>query len=522
MPTYLPADVAHCTSLTADEWAAFLASPIRVGRMALGQFILNTTTQALYQKRARGTGSGTMVEVGGGSAALPAGLVGFGNPGGTAITSDGSFGFSPSTKMVTAAAVEATTFVQFKGGTAFYMRLAGAPTANRVWTFPDVASDTVMLVNAAQAPTNKSFVGATNGAAGFDAVTNNAPVEMFPFEARGANGAGAGAAGLAARVPFRAANSAGTATRAGGLEAGWLATPTAGSEAGYTALLGAYAGTVYPVIRAVVPGAVAAYQNGLQVQGQTMGANPILSPFGDGASLGLDFTAVGDGVHRFYGAGDRTLAAIGRNASNNNLAEVFRLTHQTTAGVAASGMGAYQMFGVVDQASLATDLGAVIGRVANATVGAIQGSMEIRVADGTGGLPGAGLFIEGEGAAVARDVGLQIFPGAFIARLSPYGSPNAQLDIRGTGTGIINITPSDGVSMIQVALGPPRKLNLGNLSTDVVALYNGGGSVQMAHQANLPAVDVTNPIALQAWVDALIIKYNLLLAFLQARGDQAV
>lgn len=38
----------------------------------------------------------------------------------------------------------------FRNGTAFTVRLSGTPTANRVFTFPDVADDTVALLGAAQ------------------------------------------------------------------------------------------------------------------------------------------------------------------------------------------------------------------------------------------------------------------------------------------------------------------------------------------------------------------------------------
>lgn len=502
-----PSDIAQCTSFNAAQWAAFLASPIRVGRMRLGQFVLNIDTQTLYQKRAAGTGSGTMVVVGGGSAALTAGQVGFGNAGGTGITSDASFSYDVPTKVVTVASLESTTTVQWKGGTGFYMRLAGTPSANRVWTFPDVASDTVMLVGAAQSTVNKTFIGTSNVALGFDVSTNNQPVGTFGFEARGANGAGAGAAGLAARVPFRAANSAGTVTQSGGIESGWI-NATAGSEIGYTAMLGAFAGTVYPVIRAVVPNAVATYKNGLQVQGQVMGTNPILSPFGDGANLGLDFQNVGVGTHNFFGQTNVTYVSD----ATDPLVPLMALSHRLTAGSPAVGFGGGVLLTVISAAGAESQIGGVLATVSEATPGAVQGVIDIVGFDGVDGPPPAGLRVGPSGAAAARTTGVWVIPGAGsgtgTATLTTYGVANGFLTIYATGAGATTLSTPDGQAMVQVIVGPPRKLRLADVNTDVISMYGGVGSLPLAHQANADGTlaDITA-------------KYNLLLAFLQARGD---
>lgn len=74
----------------------------------------------------------------------------------------------------------------FRNGTAFTVRLSGTPTANRVFTFPDVADDTVALLGAAQTFSGaKTFTEAPRVTAIADA--NGATALVLPATADAIN-----------------------------------------------------------------------------------------------------------------------------------------------------------------------------------------------------------------------------------------------------------------------------------------------------------------------------------------------
>lgn len=74
----------------------------------------------------------------------------------------------------------------FRNGTAFTIRLSGTPTANRVFTFPDVADDTVALLAAAQTFSGaKTFTEAPRVTAIADA--NGATALVLPATADAVN-----------------------------------------------------------------------------------------------------------------------------------------------------------------------------------------------------------------------------------------------------------------------------------------------------------------------------------------------
>lgn len=310
------------------------------------------------------------------------------------------------------------------------------PNAGQQHALPAATSDTIALLTAPQSLANKTLFGSSNNALGYDGATNNAPVEMFGAEVRGAAGAGAGAAGLAARVPFNAANSVGTVTRAGAIEGGWIS-PTNGSEQGYTALCGSYAGVAYPAVRATVPPAVAAYTNGLSVMGSITGSNPALSPFGGGANLGLDFMAVGDGAHRFYGATEFNVTDDGTPQNGTSLN--MNVSHRLTVAPALQSWGSGQYFEIVDSLGVSSDLGFITANIADATPGAVVGSISLLPADGMNAAPGAGLRVAQLGAAAAAVRGVQIAPGAtgINAVILGYGEYGAGLDLRADPLGSV-------------------------------------------------------------------------------------
>jgi hypothetical protein len=350
------------------------------------------------------------------------------------------------------------------------------PVLAQQHTVPAVASDTVALLAAAQAFSNKTLFGTDNNALNYDAIANNAPVEMFGAEVRGAAGAGAGAAGLAARVPFRAANSVGTVTRAGAIEGGWVS-PTAGSERGYTAMCGVYAGAAYPAMRAVVPAAVAAYTNGVEVEGAVTGTNPVLRPFGFGADLGLDFQAIGLGVHRFYG---QTKTRVTDDGGMGGLALQAASETLLTVNPAFVGAGALQLFSVTDSLGVESEIGAIAADVQSYALGAVQGGIAIRPADGMNGPLGAGLLVAPEGAASAKVNGAKIVPAATggYVQYTAYGEANISVRVLPLGTGSISLmnaantvarvtTNNSGVAFNGAVPAAPPVLGVGATTVDI-------------------------------------------------------
>jgi hypothetical protein len=300
-------------------------------------------------------------------------------------------------------------------------------------TLPAVFSGEVLTDNAYQSLVNKWLNGTSNYAYNYSAV-NNQPVSMFGFQVLGANGVGPGAAGLAARVPFNASDDSGNALTAGAIEGGWIDV-TSSIEQGYTALCGSYAGTVYPTVRAVIPPAFANYTNGLSVMGAITGSNPSLIPFGGGANLGLDFQAVGAGIHRFYGATEFSVTDDG--TPSGGISINVNVAHQLTIAPAVTGMGAAHHYSIRDSLGVDSDLGYIGATIVDNTPGSIQGRIELRPVDGISGPTSAGFVVAPTGIAAARVRGVQLIPGAtgVNAVLLGIGEAGAGLDLRADPTG---------------------------------------------------------------------------------------
>lgn len=341
-------------------------------------------------------------------------------------------------------------------------------------TLPAVFSGEVLTDNAYQSLVNKWLNGTTNYAYNYSAV-NNQPVSMFGFQVLGANGVGPGAAGLAARVPFNASDDAGNVLTAGAIEGGWIdVTPSA--EQGYTALCGSYAGAVYPTVRAQVPPSFANYTNGLSVMGAITGSNPSLSPFGLGANLGLDFQAVGAGIHRFYGATEFSVTDDG--TPQGGISINVNVAHQLTVAPAATGMGAAHYYSIRDSLGVDSDLGYIGASIVDDTPGSIQGRIELRPVDGMGGPPVAGFVVAPTGPAAARVRGVQLIPGAT--------GVNAKFLGIGESSAGIDIVPDVGGSL-RLRNGADTATLLGTEPTSV----GGEGLIALTITGAIPAAAVT-------------------------------
>lgn len=299
MTTPHRSDTGHCTTMTTAQLAALTGSAIRLARMKLGHFILETSAPpTLWQKQKVGGLLATLVNVSAGPLTA-AQQVPYGNAAGTGLTAGAALTFDPAAKTLATTIFSAGAYLNLATLTGFYMRLTGTPTANRIFTIPNVADDTFALLGATQTLTSKTLTEPVIEVS--DAINNHTSLAAT---VRHKTTAGVAAANMGTALAFYVRDVANLDTFLGGVQ-GKVVSDTVGAITSSMSLA-CVDGTGGPPITGLIvapTGAVAARVRAIQLIPGATGANAQFLGIGE-AAAGIDFRADAGGSLRLRNPAD--------------------------------------------------------------------------------------------------------------------------------------------------------------------------------------------------------------------------